>query len=52
MGRYMILAGILLNSLLIIINRFVKHLPDWLQIPLLILGIGLMIGGLILTKTA
>ena len=43
-----LIAGILLNSALIVINRFVYRLPNWLQIPLLLVGIGLMIAGLIL----
>lgn len=42
------IAGILLNSALIVINRFVYRLPNWLQIPLLLVGIGLMIAGLII----
>ena len=41
-----LIAGILLNSALIVINRFVYRLPNWLQIPLLLVGIGLMIAGL------
>ena len=43
-----LIAGILLNSALIVINRFVYRLPNWLQIPLLLVGIGLMIAGLII----
>ena len=46
--NYFLIAGILLNSALIVINRFVYRLPDWLQFPLLLLGIGLMITGLIM----
>ena len=45
MGNYFLIAGLLLNSTLIVINRFVKRLPDWLQIPLLLVGIGLIITG-------
>ena len=41
-----LIAGILLNTVLIVINRFVYRLPNWLQIPLLLVGIGLMIAGL------
>lgn len=43
-----LVAGILLNTVLIVINRFVYRLPNWLQIPLLLVGIGLMIAGLII----
>ena len=41
-----LVAGILLNTVLIVINRFVYRLPNWLQIPLLLVGIGLMITGI------
>ena len=41
-----LVAGILLNTVLIVINRFVYRLPNWLQIPLLLVGIGLMIAGI------
>jgi hypothetical protein len=50
MGKYFLNAGILLNTALIIINRFVKRLPDAVQIPLLILGIGLILTGFILLR--
>ena len=46
--NYFLVAGILLNSVLIVVNRFVKRLPNCVQIPLLLLGIGLMITGLII----
>ena len=46
--NYFLIAGILLNSAQIVVNRFVKRLPNWMQIPLLLLGIGLMIVGLIM----
>ena len=52
MSNYFLMAGILLNSALIIINRFVKRLPDKVQIPLLLVGICLLIIGLIQTKMA
>ena len=52
MHNSFLIAGILLNSALIIINRFVKHLPNKVQIPLLLVGICLMIIGLIKTKMA
>ena len=45
--NYFLIAGILLNSVLIIVNRFVKRLPDGVQIPLLLLGIGLIVAGMI-----
>ena len=33
MGKWFLIAGVLLNSSLIVINRFVCRLPDWLRIP-------------------
>lgn len=45
-----LIAGILLNSALIVINRFVYRLPNWLQIPLLLLGLGLILAGFLLGK--
>ena len=45
-----LIAGILLNSALIVINRFVYRLPNWLQIPLLLVGIGLILAGFLLGK--
>ena len=41
--NYFLIAGILLNTVLIVVNRFVKRLTDGVQIPLLLLGIGLII---------
>lgn len=48
--NYFLIAGILLNSVLIVVNRFVYRLPNPVQIPLLLLGIGLIIAGLIMTR--
>ena len=42
-----LIAGILLNSVLIVVNRFIYRLPNRVQIPLLLLGIGLILAGLI-----
>lgn len=50
MDNWLLTAGILLNSALIVVNRFVKRLPNWLQIPLLLVGIGLMIAGMVLIR--
>lgn len=50
MGNYLLIAGVLLNSALIVINRFVKRLPDWLQIPLLLAGIGLILTGFVMMR--
>ena len=44
--NHFLIAGILLNTVLIVVNRFVKRLPDGVQIPLLLLGIGLIIAGM------
>ena len=45
--NYLLIAGILLNTVLIVVNRFVYRLPNWIQIPLLLLGIGLIIAGIV-----
>ncbi len=50
MGNYLLAAGILLNSALIVINRFVKKLPDYIQLPLLLVGIGLIIAGAVMMR--
>lgn len=50
MGYCFLMAGVLLNSVLIVINRFVRRLPDCLQIPLLLLGIGLIATGAYLMR--
>ena len=47
MDNICLIAGVLLNTILIVVNRFVYRLPNWIQIPLLLVGIGLMIAGLI-----
>lgn len=43
-------AGILLNLVLILVNRFAAPLPDLLQISLWLIDIALMILGLIRLK--
>ena len=50
MGDYLLITGIQLNSVLIVSNRFGKRLPDWVQIPLLLVGIGLIIAGMVMMK--
>ncbi len=45
MDNYWIPAGLLLNSCLILVNRFVRKLPDWIYLPCLILGIVLILTG-------
>ena len=50
MDNWFLIAGVLLNSALIVINRFVKRLPDWVQIPLLLLGIGLILAGMVMMR--
>ena len=45
--NWCLIVGILLNSVLIVINRFIYKLPSKVQIPLLILGIVLLIIGLV-----
>lgn len=46
----LLLLGLLLNGILILVNRFFWKMPDWLHIALLILGIILMILGLIRSR--
>lgn len=50
MGKYLLIAGVLLNSALLIINRFVKRMPNGVQIPLLLIGIGLILTGFLIMK--
>ena len=50
MGKYLLIAGVLLNSALLIINRFPKNFPDWLRFPLLLIAIGMIIIGASLTR--
>ncbi len=50
MENYLLIGGLLLNSALIVINRFVYRLPNWLEIPLLLLGIGLILSGFVLMR--
>ena len=38
-------AGLVFNCILILINRYVKHLPNWVYIPCMILAIAAMITG-------
>ena len=45
--NWCLIIGILLNSALIVVNRFIYKLPDKVQFPLLILGIVLLIIGLV-----
>jgi len=45
-----LIAGIALNVLLIVVNRFLFRLPDWIQIPLLLVGIGLIITGIVMMR--
>ena len=47
--NWFLIIGILLNSVLIVVNRFIHKLPSKIQIPLLILGIVLLIIGLVLS---
>lgn len=45
--NWCLIIGVLLNSALIVINRFIYKLPDKVQFPLLILGILLLVVGLV-----
>ena len=48
--NYLLTAGIVLNTLLIVVNRFIYRLPNWIQIPLLLMGIGLIIAGMLMLR--
>ena len=48
--NYFLIAGILLNTVLIIVNRFVYRLPNWIQIPLLLVGISLILAGMVMMR--
>lgn len=52
MERYLIIIGLLLNSAYIIVNRYIRELPNWVAIPVLLICISLMITGAFLTKGA
>lgn len=43
--NWCLIIGILLNSALIVVNRFIYKLPNRVQFPLLILGIVLLFIG-------
>ena len=45
--NWCLIVGILLNSALIVINRFIYKLPDKVQFPLLIIGMVLLVIGLV-----
>ena len=45
MEQYLIPIGLLLNSALMVVNRFFKELPHWLYLSGLILGCVLIIIG-------
>ncbi len=50
MDNWFLIAGVLLNSVLIVINRFIYRLPNWIQIPLLLVGIGLILAGFVMMR--
>lgn len=45
--NWCLIIGVLLNSSLIVVNRFIYKLPDKVQFPLLILAIVLLVIGLV-----
>ena len=49
--NWCLIIGILLNTTLIIVNRFIYRLSNKVQFPLLILGIVLLIIGLVQSGT-
>lgn len=50
MDHYFLISGVLLNTVLIVINRFIKRLPNAVQIPLLLVGITLILGGIVMMR--
>ena len=50
MNHYLFISGAFLNTAVIVINRFVYKLPNWLNIPLLLVSVGLLLSGM-LTST-
>ena len=48
--NYLLIAGILLNTILIVVNRFIYRLPNRIQIPLLLVGIGLILAGMVMMR--
>lgn len=48
--NYLIIFGLLFNSAVITVNRFWKRFPDKVYLPCLILGIGCIIVGALMTK--
>lgn len=50
MDHYFLISGVLLNTVLIVINRFIKRLPNAVQIPLLLVGIALILGGIVMMR--
>ena len=48
--NYFLIAGILLNLAQIVINRFIYQLPNWIQIPLCLLGISLILAGMVMLR--
>lgn len=43
--NYLLLIGILINCVYMLVNRFWKRLPNYVAIPILLLGIGMMLAG-------
>ena len=50
MVNWCLITGILLNSSLIVVNRFVYKLPDKIHFPLQILAIVLLVIGIVQAK--
>lgn len=46
----LLIIGLLINCTYVCVNRFWKPLPNWLAIPILLLGIALMLAGAFITK--
>jgi hypothetical protein len=50
MGKYLLIAGVLLNFIQLFISNSVKDFPVWLRFPLIFIAIGMMIAGALLSR--
>ena len=46
----LLIIGLLINCTYVCVNRFWKRLPNYIAIPILLLGIALMLTGSFLSK--
>ena len=46
-----IIIGIILGASVIVTDRFIHHLPNWLAIVLYMIAVALIIAGMIVSRT-